>query len=57
METYIDFDEPYTSDVFDDVDPLLEVEELPKEIRNELFKEIEKEFEEEEESDLLKDQL
>ena len=32
METYIDFDEPYTSDVFDDVDPLLEVEELPKEI-------------------------
>ena len=41
METYIDFDEPYTSDVFDDV------EELPKE--------IEKEFEEEEESDLLKD--
>lgn len=42
METYIDFDEPYTSDVFDDVDPLLEVEELPKEIRNELFKEIEK---------------
>ena len=41
METYIDFDEPYTSDVFDDVDPLLEVEELPKEIRNELFKEIE----------------
>lgn len=55
METYIDFDEPYTSDVFDDVDSLLEVEELPKEIRNELFEEIEKEFEEEEESDLLKD--
>ena len=55
METYIDFDEPYTSDVFDDVDPFLEVEELPKEIRNKLFKEIEKEFEEEEESDLLKD--
>ena len=54
MERYIDFDEPYVSDNFDD-EEILEIEELPRNIKDKLFKEIDEEFREEEESDLLKD--